>query len=119
MLPTTNLRLDPPTTPSTTDQGTGMVLSEEIIGDWSITSYTIPAARPTRSESSQSPPPSELSRAPIPIIPTVTIEEVSTTYNQEPAAPAPAPGPAPAPANEEPPVLRYSIYRQQNALLVT
>ena len=56
-----------------------------------------------------------MTNAPIPIIPTVTIEEVSTTYNQEPAAPAPAP----APANEEPPVLRYSIYRQQNALLVT
>ena len=47
------------------------------------------------------------------IIPTVRVEEVSTTFNQ-----ADAPPPSP-PSSEETPVIRYSLYRQQNSLLVT
>ena len=46
------------------------------------------------------------------IIPTVRVEEVSTTFNQ-------ADAPPPPPSSEETPVIRYSLYRQQNSLLVT
>ena len=76
-------------------------------------SHCIYPPEPTSPPSPPPPSPETTTTTDSPtIIPTVRVEEVSTTFNQ-------ADAPPPPPSSEETPVIRYSLYRQQNSLLVT